>query len=244
MFQRAARRYRPLLLTVLIVALLAGIAAAVRGSDPDHRLGLLTTLPILWNEAPDVAGMLNSSEVPHWARAELASYGTIEPLDTLSGLDRIDRLVLAQPRPLSGEENVALDNWVRGGGHLLLFADPLLTEESAYALGDRRRPQDVVMLSPILRRWGLELQFDDRQAALEYPIAVLGTQVPVKIPGRLSIIDPAHCRSWGEGVAATCAIGKGRILVLADAAILEREDTDGTRANAFRQLLAAAFVGR
>lgn len=244
MLQRAARRYRPALLIVAVLALLAGIAVAVRGTEPDRRLGLFTTLPILWNEAPDVASMLTSSEVPHWARAELARYGTIAPLDMLAALDRIDRLVLAQPRPLSGDENVALDNWVRGGGQLLLFADPLLTEESAYALGDRRRPQDVVILSPILRRWGLELQFDDDQSAGTGSSEVMGIDVPFNTPGRLAIIDPAHCRAWGEGRAATCTIGKGHILVLADAAVLEREDLGGTRAKALRQLLDAAFVGR
>ena len=50
---------------------------------------------------------------------------------------------------------------MRGGGRVLLFADPMLTRHSAFALGDRRRPQDVVLLSPILARWRLELQFDE-----------------------------------------------------------------------------------
>ena len=66
--------------------------------------------------------------------------------------------MMIQPRPLSPQENVALDNWVAAGGRLLLFADPALTEDSAFAIGDRRRPQDVVLLSPILARWGLELE--------------------------------------------------------------------------------------
>ncbi len=222
---------------VAVLALLAGIVVAVRGTEPGCRLGLFTTLPILWNEAPDVAGMLRSSDAPHWARAELARYGTIEPLDTLAALDRVDRLVLAQPRPLSGDENVALDDWVRGGGRLLLFADPLLTEESIYALGDRRRPQDVVMLSPILHRWGLELRFDEAQHTGEPAIE----GIPVNLAGRFALTQPATCRSWADGIAVSCAIGKGRVIALADAAVLERDDPDGKRQEALDTLLATAF---
>lgn len=237
MLHRALRRYRPALLIVAVLALLAGIAVTVRGHEPDHRLGLLTTLPILWSEASDVAGILKSSDAPHWARAELARYGSIVPLDTLAGLDRVDRLVLAQPRPLTPDENVALDNWVRGGGHLLLFADPLLTEESAYALGDRRRPQDVVLLSPILRRWGLNLEFDEAQPAGERMIA----GIPVNLAGRFTLAQPAACQSWAEGAAASCQVGKGRVTALADAAVLERDDAEGARQKALAVLLAKAF---
>ncbi|HVR90922.1 MAG TPA: ABC transporter [Novosphingobium sp.] len=237
MLHRAARRYRPALLIVAVLALLAGIAVAVRGTEPNHRLGLFTTLPILWSEAPDVADLLNSSDAPHWVRAELARYGTIEPLDTLSGLDRVDRLVMAQPRPLSPDENVALDNWVRAGGHLVLFADPLLTEESAYALGDRRRPQDVVMLSPILRRWGLELLFDEVQPAGERLIEGL----PVNLAGRLAPVPAAACRSRAEGIVVSCMVEKGRVTVLADAAVLERDDANGARQKALVALLDDAF---
>ena len=79
MLRHVSRRYHPILLIAAVLALLAGIAVAVRGNAPSHRLGLLTTLPIVWNEAPDVAGILKSSEPPHWARAELARFGTVEP---------------------------------------------------------------------------------------------------------------------------------------------------------------------
>lgn len=237
MLHRVSRRSSAALLIVVALALLAGVGVAVRGSGPDHRLGLFTTLPILWNEAPDVASMLKSSEAPHWARAVLGRHGTIEPLDTLTGLGRIDRLVMAQPRPLSGDENVALDNWVRGGGHLLLFADPLLTEDSAYALGDRRRPQDVVMLSPILQRWGLVLSFDEDQAAGE---RVVG-DIPLNLAGRFEPVQPADCQSIAEGAGVSCTIGRGHLVALADAALLERDTANGSRQRALQMLLEKAF---
>src|SRR5205085_2218154 len=117
----------------------------------------------------------------HWAKAALAEEGPLTALDTLTPetLKGLDRIVMAQPRALSPDENVVLDNWVRGGGQVLLFADPMLTEESRFPLGDRRRPEGTVLLSPILKRWGLELPFDDDQPFGERSVAAQGTAIPV-----------------------------------------------------------------
>lgn len=234
----------------IVVAALAGLVwwTAPRAAKPAGPLGLFTTLPILWAESPDLSKALSGAEEPHWARGVLASTGTIEPLDVLSGppgqapLDRVRRLVMAQPRVLSPRENVALDAWVRGGGQLLLLADPALTEESAFPLADPRRPQAVVLLSPILSRWGLDLRFDDGQQLGEVSREVMGVPVPVNLPGHFMTRGQANCRLWADGLAVTCAIGAGRVVALADAAVLEREDPDGTRANALRSLLQAAFA--
>jgi hypothetical protein len=215
----------------------------MRGSE-DSRIGLFTSLPILWDEAPDIAAMLRPERTPHWARRVLEKHGRVVALDTLTGLAGFDRLVLAQPRPLSPLENVALDQWVRAGGRVLLLADPALTEESAYALGDRRRPQDIAMLSPILARWGLILEFDDDQPVGEQRPDVMGVPVPVVLAGRFRLTGGGEqCRLWGEGVAASCGVGKGRVIALADAALLERADPDGGRTSAFDWLLSATFAG-
>lgn len=237
---------------LMALALVAATAWLARGraADRDGPVGLFTTLPILWNEANDIAGMLKAEDGPHWARAALSGRGPISALDTLAGpggsspLDRLGRLVIAQPRPLSPDENVALDGWVRGGGRLLLLADPALTAESAFAVGDPRRPQAVVLLSPILTRWGLELHFDDAQPYGERMGEVMGAAVPVNLPGRFSTRGQGNCKLWGEGLAASCAIGKGRVIAVADAAVLDRDDPAGTRAKALNGLLDAAFVGR
>lgn len=235
------------LASVLLLAVLGWQMFGTKLGQPQRdRTGLFTTLPILWNESADLAGILKPDQEPHWAEKLIAGGGAIAPLDILatSGLKPLQYLVIAQPRPLSPDENVALDGWVRSGGKLLLFADPMLTEDSAFALGDKRRPQDTVLLSPILKHWGLELVFDESQVFGERSVEVMGSKVPVNLPGRFAVLDPVRCRVWGEGLAATCAISKGRVLVLADAAVLERDDAAGTRAKALRQLLDAAFVGR
>lgn len=215
---------------------------------PSEPIGLFTSLPILWNDTPDLAGELRSDNATHWAKAVLAEHGQVVAIDVLTNapgprsLAGLRRLVIAQPRVLSPQENVALDDWVRGGGQLLLLADPAYTEESPYALGDPRRPQSAVLLSPILTRWGLELQFDAGQPLDETSREVLGVKMPVVLPGRFLTRGQANCRLWGDGLAVTCAIGRGRVLAVADAALLERADPSGQRASAFGLMLDSAFL--
>lgn len=158
-------------------------------------------------------------------------------LDTLLHLEALADLVIAQPRPLEPAENVALDSWVRGGGHVLLFADPLLTSESRFALGDPRRPADTVLLGPILAHWGLALR-EGRESA--------GTPFPVAAPGELSLLGdgPRDCRIEQNGLIAQCRIGKGSALIVADAALLEvAEGAEAfARARSLRELMRRAFV--
>ncbi len=233
-----------------MLVLVAGALLAVR-SRPAAKVqavGLFTTLPILWNEDHDVTSMLKSAQPPHWARALLTERGPITAIDSLAApggngpLAAVPVLVMAQPRPLGPQENVALDSWVRGGGRLLLLADPALTEDSNFAIGDPRRPQSVVLLSPILRRWGLDLQFDEAQDFGERRVTVAGLVLPVNLPGRFAVTDTRACTVEGKGLVATCRIGRGRVLAVADAAVLSRQDDGGARAAAFSDLLDRAFA--
>lgn len=172
------------------------------------------------------------------------------PLDTLGegggarSLGALHRLVIAQPRVLSPAENVALDNWVRGGGHLLLIIDPAYTEESAYPIGDPRRPPAQAMLSPILARWGLDLLFDSDQPLEPKAQDVMGVEVPTVLAGRFATRGQGNCRLWGNGLAVSCAIGKGRVIALADAALLERDDPGEGGSHAFSAMLDTAFAAR
>ena len=93
------------------------------------ELGLMGTIPIYWGESDDFGQLLSDEGEVHWARAQLEAGYRLRLLDMLSeeSLAGLEVLMLAQPRALSPQENVALDTWVRRGGKLLLFADPLLT---------------------------------------------------------------------------------------------------------------------
>jgi len=224
----------------------SGIPAAARPT-----LGLMTSLPIYWPEAESPGDFLAGGKRPHWARMALERDYVLRPLDTLTqagGLQSVYYLLLAQPRALSGEENVALDDWVRGGGCLLLFADPMLTGHSIFAIGDRRRPQDVVLLSPILARWGLELGFDEGQGGEVAVRRVGDLELPTQRAGAFRLRKPAggaaaECRLLADGLAAQCAIGEGRVLAIADAALLEDGDEEGGRAGPLMRLAGKAFSG-
>ena len=218
-------------------------AATVAADRPE--LGLFTTLPIYWGEG-DFATLLEESGERDWVRAELEREFELVPLDTVEedALAGLDRVLLAQPRALAPSENVALDSWIAQGGRAVILADPMATRHSSYAIGDRRRPQDVVLLSPILARWGLELRFDAAQPSGERMVAVPGGEVPVDLAGSFALgedADPsiAECRISAGGLVAECERGKGRVTLYADAALLDWEGA-GEAPEARRQALDLA----
>ncbi len=202
----------------------AAPALADEAAPARPALALMGTIPIYWGEADGLGELLAPGDTGHWARPVLEQRFRLVPLDYLSAdaLAPHDTLLLAQPRALSAEENVALDDWVRGGGSLLLFADPMMTGESRFNLGDRRRPQDVVLLSPILTHWDLELVFDDSQAAGLRSLGGNGPQLPVNLAGTWRS-ENEDCRLAREDVVAICRIGWGTAILVADAAVLDLE---------------------
>lgn len=237
--------------------LLTLLAGCHRGDDPSpstQRIGVSTSLPILWGESDDPRELLSSGAPRSWAGDLLASLGKLQPLDSLTDAQGrlplpIDALlVMAQPRALTPQENVALDNWVRAGGRLLLFVDPMLTQPSRYPLGDPRRPQAIAMLSPILAHWGLELRFARSEKPEERSIPLRDGSLPVNLPGRFHLLGisgdadadrgdrgiagqsaasgksregNASCSLESAKILANCRIGRGRVLAVADAALFE-----------------------
>lgn len=240
---RLRRSIEPALAAALLI-LAAGCRDAAPAAIPEHRpdLGLMGTIPVYWGEEGAFGDALSGKATPHWARAQLEASYTLHPLDTLTeqSLGGLDFLLLAQPRALSGSENVALDTWVRNGGRLLLFADPLLTGESRFAIGDRRRPQDVILLSPILGHWGLQLQFDESRP---HGVTLVDGRIPVNLPGTFvgEAGGEGACTVEANGVLARCTVGKGRVVALADAAVLDLYDPDPAAASALDWLLGEGF---
>ncbi|MFB0613557.1 Gldg family protein [Aurantiacibacter poecillastricola] len=225
-----------------LALLLAPVAA--QAEDARAELALMGTVPIYWGEAAGLDDLLSGAAPPHWARGVLEEDFTLVPLDYLSAEALAEHrfLLLAQPRGFSPEENVALDRWVREGGTLLLFADPMMTGESRFHLGDRRRPQDVTLLSPILAHWGLELVFDAQQAGGLRMVDHFGDALPVNMRGELRPLGEAgSCGIPGEGLLAHCVIGKGQALIVADAAMLDIEGPHENAETALRWLVGHVF---
>lgn len=247
-------------LNALIAALLAvsaplGAQDLPRDAPGAGDLAVMGTIPIYWGERGEFTDLLSGAETGHWARPVVEQHYRLRPIDYLSAeaLRGYPRLLLAQPRGLSAEENVALDEWVRGGGQLLLFADPLMTGHSDFALGDRRRPQDTALLSPILAHWGLELRFDEGQREGRQMLNQTGAQtgdgvpqgLPVEQAGHFAALGPASdCALLAEGLIAECRLGDGFALIVADAALLDSDGPDNASLGAFKVLLGRVSGNR
>src|SRR5690606_8197285 len=105
-------------------------------------------------------------------------------------------------------ELVALDDWVRRGGHALIFSDPWLDWPSSLAIGDPRRAPILGLLDPLLAHWGLVLQppRPDEAGLVERPVA--DGAFRTMAPGTLRSTGNA-CRIEEGGLVAFCTIGAG-----------------------------------
>lgn len=231
-------------------------AAREDGRAATSPLGLMTSLPFYWPLGADMATLASGSAPVPWQRTALERRYALVPLDTLSPLPALSadapetdplagltRLAVIQPRGLSPADNVALDQWVRGGGRLLLVLDPALTGEYDLPLGDPRRPVDSALIPAVAARWGLVVQFDDAQEAAVTTTRLGPAELPLALAGRLAVSDPAaaDCTLAAEGAAAVCRVGKGRVTLIADAALFEHPELAGEGGAALLAVLAAAF---
>ena len=240
---------------LIVVAAIAGLAALLAssaGSQPRERLGLVTSLPIYWNETIGGDMLAANEDEPHWVRTVLERQFELVPLDGLAASDevapsaefaRLGKLILAQPRALQPAEFVALDSWLRNGGVALIFADPLLTQHSNYSLGDPRRPQAAALLSPILKRWGLEQQYIAEQPGTTRLVDMGGFSMPVQQAGLFKLVPGggATCEISGGGLMADCTIGQGRAVIIGDAAMLDANGDLPEQSAALRALLSSTF---
>ena len=197
---------------------LAALAAwAVAGPEelgpraPDERppLALLSSLPLVFGESFGLEGGGSP------ALRRLEQRYRVQPIGVAdhASLKGHELLLMAHPRAQPAEVLVEFDRWVRGGGHVLLLADPRLDWPSERPLGDMLRPPPSFADTGLLKHWGLTLKAP--------PISSSETA------GRLSA--SGACKTEEEGVVARCAIGRGRATVIADADFLnvDAPDADG-----------------
>ncbi len=180
----------------------------------------MTALPLFWGEGTP-KDILNGADQRAEIIRRLGGDRKIIPLDRVerSDLKEISLLLLAQPRLLTGQELVALDAWVRAGGRALIFADPLLSWPSAFPFGDARRPPLSSLLDPLLSHWGLVLKAAPSPTEIS-KVEVSGLPIAVLSPGAW-LSKNSSCILGSEDVVAECAIGKGKVVLVADADLLD-----------------------
>ncbi len=223
------------------------------------RLGLMTSLPLYWPLGADFGDLAQGNGEKPWQRTLLEQQFELVPLDTLSpiaGLSNedaesdplagLDRLAIVQPRGLSAADNVALDEWVKAGGELLLVLDPVLTGDYDLPLGDPRRPPTVAIVPPVVSRWGLALAWSDSLPD-EVTFAQLPTgPVPLLLAGeiRVVVVDGGSngCKSLESPAIVRCDnIGEGTVTMIYDAAMFEHHELIGEEGESVRALLDYAF---
>lgn len=143
-----------------------------------------------------------------------------------SSLGAYRLLLMAHPRAQPADALIDLDSWVRRGGLVILLADPKLDWPSSRPLGDRLRPPPSFADSGLLAHWGLTLEPSVAPGPANRTLA--GGFVVTSSPGRLVRIGSSDCAIANDGFVSRCRIGRGEVMVIADADFL---NVSGRHAN-------------
>jgi len=230
-------RGRALLVALIAVASAAALAFVTTGREPKPlpprptgerpNLLLLTSLPLIFGEDFSLSGgssALKRLEV----RYRVIPISVTSPSELAKG--RL--LLMAQPLAQTAENLVALDDWVRGGGRLLLLADPRLEWPSNRPLGDPLRPPPMFADTGLLAHWGLRLDAPDQRGPARGSVA--GYPIVTVSPGALY----GGCTISSDRLVADCRVGKGRAVVVADADFVRTDHLGGEASRNLDGLLA------
>jgi hypothetical protein len=210
-------------LAFLLIAVLAAGAFALAAIQPAPAplpprpaaerptLLLITSLPLLFNEDFSLQGSGSPTLKRIARRYRVVPISVTDPGDLSKG--RL--LLMAHPPTQTAENLVALDDWVRSGGHLLLLADPMLEWPSKRPFGDPLRPSPMFMDTGLLAHWGLRLDAPQERGPAERKLGRF--QILTVSPGRLE----GRCEIAADGLVAHCRIGNGQATVVADADLLD-----------------------
>ena len=197
---------------IAIAAALMALAACRADTAPvpaiKPTLYVLTSLPLLFDEGFAIGPATGEAAVL------LREHYTLKPIDLPSQLPPGATLLAAQPRALPAEELVVLDAWVRGGGRMLLLADPMLEWPSERPFGDRLRPPLAYADTGLLLHWGLRLDAPDKRGLHSFRNEM--ADVDTLSPGRIVKIG-SDCKTDDVAISAFCRLGRGEATVIADA---------------------------
>lgn len=209
------------------------------------RVVLMSSLPLVHGDGVDMAAILAGQSKPHPLHEELNAAHDLVVADAIDEdvLTDADLAILVQPRALPPEALVALDDYVRRGGRLLLFTDPMLEWHGGRGIGDPLGPQRTGLLSPLLGHWGLVLVDPELELVRLKPSGAVLVHPGFFTPAQGNTGDGA-CRIEAEGHVAQCRPGQGRATLVGDADLLDpamiRESGDSVHAN---RRFVSALIG-
>jgi hypothetical protein len=217
----------------LAFSLKSNEAKRIAPRSPSERpvLLLLTSLPLVFNEQFSIQGGGSPALKALQTRYRVVTISVTDKKDLAKG--RL--LIMAHPFAQPAEDLVALDDWVRRGGRVLLFADPMLEWPSTRPLGDPLRPPPMFMDTGLLAHWGLRLNAPEKRGPKFRALG--GYNVLTVSSGSLS----GNCDVSADRLVAHCRIGTGRATVVADADLLDAArlgDDSGHNLNAILAELA------
>lgn len=212
------------LLAAALIAMLLYFGAPRPSAAPPPRdaadrppLLLLTSLPLIFGERLSLEGNGSPALTALETRYRVVPIGVADS----SSLGGAELLLMAHANAQPAEALVDLDRWVRGGGRLLLLADPRLEWPSERPLGDSLRPSPMFMDTGLLAHWGLTLEPPGERGPATRTLG--GRKILTVSPGRLS----GGCAISDDRLVAKCRVGKGRATIVADADFLNVEDRAG-----------------
>ena len=202
----------------LLSCWLAGDPPVAPSPEPRPTLAVISALPLFWREGEAELNARADAPIVTTLRERFDLRPVDSPLSP--AVRKASALLLAQPRAFAPAEVVALDGWVRDGGHLLLLADPLLRWPSSLPLGDRRRPPIVSMAGALLDHWGVELLPPDIVGEQRHMLGD-GRLITTLGSSRFARRPNAPCRVEQHGLVARCQLGKGDAVLVADADLID-----------------------
>jgi ABC-type uncharacterized transport system involved in gliding motility auxiliary subunit len=152
-------------------------------SEPEKpHIGVITALPVMGDPA--------QGSQPWAVMRQLQQLFDVEMIDT-SRLKRIDKkvqvLLLIHPKNLSVETQYAIDQYVLGGGHLVVFVDPFSESDPAPLIDDATSATNnhSSNLPRLFADWGVAFNQDqvvlDRARALQIELAGVNLAHPAML---------------------------------------------------------------
>ncbi len=209
----------------LVASPLVALAYDPWSTDEQPRVVVVTSLPLFAASRGDLGAVLSGDIDDAEAIIALRQHFDLLPMANpdAQGLAEGSALFLAHPGPLAPEALVAIDAWVRGGGRAVVLADALLEAEPPFPLGDSRNPPVTTMLDPLLAHWGVVIGPAREGAGI---VSDANQRLIVSSAGLVSTRSSA-CRQVVGGVIARCRIGRGQVVIIGDADMLDPANWSG-----------------